>query len=113
MKGVLAMKQQHFLQLGAAGAASASASQALAHYQSSDLNVDTSDLAATVARLRRQFQASFDAAYVDHVIIPHFLVSIYGGERPSLPMIDVKLTKENALPYDLWGMLSESWKPKS
>ena len=26
-------------------------------------------------------------------------------------MIDVTLTKENALPYDLWGLLSESWKP--
>ena len=26
-------------------------------------------------------------------------------------MIDVALTKENALPYDLWGLLSESWKP--
>jgi hypothetical protein len=26
-------------------------------------------------------------------------------------MIDVTLTKENALPYDPWGMLSESWQP--
>ena len=26
-------------------------------------------------------------------------------------MIDIKLTKENALPYDLWGLLSETWKP--
>jgi hypothetical protein len=105
------MKRRTFLQLGVAGAASASASPALAHYQAGNLGVDTSDLVATVARLRRQFQESFDAAYVDHVIIPHFLVSIYGGERPALPMIDVKLSKENALPYDLWGMLSESWKP--
>jgi hypothetical protein len=28
-----------------------------------------------------------------------------------LPMIGVELTKENALPYDLWGLLSETWKP--
>jgi len=26
-------------------------------------------------------------------------------------MIDVALTKENALPYDMWGLLSLSWKP--
>jgi hypothetical protein len=45
------------------------------------------------------------------VIVPHFVVSTYQGERASLPMIDAKLTKENALPYDLWGLISESWKP--
>ena len=26
-------------------------------------------------------------------------------------MIDVRFTKENALPYDLWGLISESWQP--
>ena len=26
-------------------------------------------------------------------------------------MIDLTLTKENALPFDLWGMLYEEWKP--
>jgi hypothetical protein len=30
------------------------------------------------------------------VIVPHFLVSTNQGERASLPMIDAKLTKENA-----------------
>ena len=53
----------------------------------------------------------FDPAYVENVIVPHFLVSIYDGERLSLPMIGVELTKENALPYELWGLLSETWKP--
>ena len=38
-------------------------------------------------------------------------MSVYDGERLSLPMIGVELTKENALPYDLWGLLSETWKP--
>jgi cytochrome P450 len=61
--------------------------------------------------MRKQFLENFDAAYVENVILPHFLVSTYKGERPSLPMIDVTLTKQNALPFDLWGMLSESWKP--
>ena len=26
-------------------------------------------------------------------------------------MIGEEFTKENALPYDLWGLLSYSWKP--
>ena len=70
-----------------------------------------SDIEAAVARLRKQYLAEFDPAYVENVIVPHFLVSTYQGERLHLPMIDVKFTKENALPYDLWGLLSESWKP--
>ena len=69
------------------------------------------DIEAAVARLRKQYLAEFDPAYVENVIVPHFLVSTYAGERLYLPMIDVKFTKENALPYDLWGLLSESWKP--
>jgi cytochrome P450 len=69
------------------------------------------DLMSEIARLRRQYLGEFDPAYVENVIVPHFLVSTYQGERASLPMIDVKLTKENALPYDLWGLISESWKP--
>ncbi len=69
------------------------------------------DLQATVARLRKQFLAQFDAAYVENVIVPHFLVSTYQGERLALPIIDVQFTKENALPYDLFGLISESWKP--
>ena len=69
------------------------------------------DLMATVARLRKQYLAEFDAAYVENVIVPFFLVSTYAGERLTLPMIDLKLTKENALPYDLWGLISETWKP--
>jgi hypothetical protein len=32
-----------------------------------------------------------------------FLTSIYEGELPALPIIDVVLSKENALPFDLWG----------
>jgi hypothetical protein len=69
------------------------------------------DIQSAVARLRKQFLGEFDPAYVENVIVPHFLVSIYDGERPSLPMIGVELTKENAIPYELWGLLSETWKP--
>jgi hypothetical protein len=56
------------------------------------------DIESAVARLRKQFLAEFDPAYVENVIVPHFLVSVYDGERPTLPMIGVELSKENALP---------------
>ena len=105
------MKRRTFLKMGAVGAVGVSAQPVLAHYQSTAQRLGSEDLGATIVKLRNQFLDRFDAAYVDHVIIPYFLVSIYVGERPALPMIDVKLTKENALPYDLWGMLSEDWKP--
>src|SRR4029077_6157128 len=32
------------------------------------------DIESAVARLRKQFLAEFDAAYVENVIVPHFLV---------------------------------------
>ncbi|WP_246584708.1 hypothetical protein [Yersinia kristensenii] len=38
-------------------------------------------------------------------------LSFYEGERPMLPMIDLNFTKENALPYDLWGLIYKDWKP--
>ncbi|HWW47514.1 MAG TPA: hypothetical protein VNZ94_06705 [Xanthobacteraceae bacterium] len=68
------------------------------------------DLQSTVARLRAQFLRDFDPTYVENVIVPWFLVSTYYGEKPVLPMIDVAFTKENAIPRDLWGLLSENWK---
>jgi hypothetical protein len=37
---------------------------------------------------------------------------MYEGERLTLPMIDAQLTKENALPSYLWGLLSDTWKPR-
>ncbi len=104
------MRRRTFLKLGGVAAVGASV-PAVAHYQSPAPRSTWDDLGATVGRLRARFLDSFDAAYVDQVIIPHFLVSLYEGERPALPMIDVTLTKENALPYDLWGMLSETWGP--
>lgn len=105
------MKRRTFLKTGAAAVAGLSAQPVLAHYQSSEQPMSSSELGAAVARLRKRFLESFDEAYVERVILPHFLVSIFQGERPSLPMIDVELTKENAIPYDLWGMLSETWGP--
>jgi hypothetical protein len=62
-----------------------------------------SDVAMALTRFRASIPAHFDRIYVENAVIPFFLTSIYEGERPALPMIDVTLTKENALPHDLWG----------
>jgi cytochrome P450 len=69
------------------------------------------DLESAVGLLRKRFGADFERTYVENVIIPNFLASTYEGERLFVPMIDLKFTKENALSCDLWGLLSESWKP--
>jgi hypothetical protein len=74
-------------------------------------NAPAGDLDSALARFRATIPSNFDGDYVEHAIIPFFLTSIYQGERPALPMIDVTLTKENALPFDLWGLLYESWRP--
>ena len=72
---------------------------------------EDSSNAGLIARLRGQFLSEFESTYVENVILPYFLLRRYQGERPSLPMIDVKFTKENAQSYHLWGLLSDSWKP--
>ena len=69
------------------------------------------DLSAALASFRASIPTNFNRDYVEHAVIPFFLTSIYEGERPTLPMIDVTLTKENALPFDLWGLIYEAWKP--
>ncbi len=68
-------------------------------------------IAAALARFREAIPANFDSAYVESAVIPFFLTSFYKGERPLLPMIDPNLSKENALPFDLWGLLYKDWKP--
>jgi hypothetical protein len=69
------------------------------------------DVARAVERFRAAIPKNFQPDYVENVVIPFFLTSIYEVGRPSLPMIDVNLTKENALPADLWGLIYKSWKP--
>src|SRR5262245_2714779 len=78
---------------------------------SSSTNLKPTDVEETAARLRTQYINEFDPSYVENVVLPYFLVSMYQGERLALPMIGVQFTKENALPPHLWGLLSESWKP--
>ena len=104
------MRRRAFL---AGGAGTAVALTALTACSDSAEGQDQAagDRQAEAAELREKYNEKFDPDYVDNVIVPFFLNSIYDGQRPVLPMIDVALTKENALPYDLWGLLSESWKP--
>jgi cytochrome P450 len=113
------MKRRVFLASGAGAVASVSALAACTHSSPSasptsppsNAPLPPGDLDGAVAKLRAQYAGQFDADYVDNVILPSFLNSMFDGERPVLPMIDVALTKENALPYDMWGLLSLSWKP--
>ena len=106
------MKRRTFLTGSATSMAALSAQPVLAHYEP-PLNDPPApgELAATAARLRAQFMKDFEPAYIENVIVPHFLVSVFEGERSFLPMIDLALTKENALPNDLWGLLSQTWQP--
>jgi cytochrome P450 len=68
-------------------------------------------IATALARFRATIPSDFDPEYVRNVVIPFFLTNIYQGERPMLPMIDVVFSKENALPYDLMGLIYPDWRP--
>ena len=73
----------------------------------------TPNVTAMVADLSNQFIGKFDPAYVKNVIVPHFLVSTYLGERLLFPMLDVRLSKQDAMSDDLWGLISETWRPSA
>ncbi|MUG96168.1 hypothetical protein F7734_29040 [Scytonema sp. UIC 10036] len=64
-----------------------------------------------LARLRELLPSYFEPDYIQQVIVPCLVTSVYQGERLSLPMIDLVLEKENALPYFFWGALYDDWKP--
>ena len=68
-------------------------------------------ISAAFQRFREAIPANFDRDYVEKAIIPFFLTSFYEGERPMLPMIDVNFSKQNALPFDLWGLITRDWRP--
>src|SRR6478735_9399765 len=69
------------------------------------------DLSAALAKFRATIPSHFNRDYVDNAVVPFFLGSIFAGERPVLPMIDLPLTKQDAIPWDFWGMLYDDWKP--
>ncbi|QZT62880.1 cytochrome P450 [Mycolicibacterium austroafricanum] len=108
------MRRRSFLAAGAGAAATLSA-QSLVACATPDPAPPTDSggagLPTQIAAQRTKYLEKFDAEYVDNVIVPHFMNRVTEGERPLLPLIDLPLTKENALPYDLWGLLSETWEP--
>jgi hypothetical protein len=89
----------------------AASTTGLVSMPASALEAPTADVAAALARFRASIPPNFNRDYVEHVVIPFFMTSFYEGERPILPMIDVNFSKENALPFDLWGLIYEGWKP--
>ena len=60
----------------------------------------------------RTLPPTFDPAYVEGVVKPFFLSAKYEGEPPLLPMIDVALSKEAAIPAHIFGMLYDNWTAK-
>src|SRR5262249_43912939 len=62
-------------------------------------------------RFRSTIPAYFEQDYVEKAVIPFFLTSLYESERPKLPMIGVSFSKENSLPYSLWGLIYQDWRP--
>jgi hypothetical protein len=58
----------------------------------------------------KKMPPTFDPAYVQGAVKPFFRGAIYQGERPLLPMIDLSLSKEAAMPAHLVGMLYDNWK---
>ena len=92
------------------GAGVAALAPVAAHAYTADEGLPD-DINAALNKFRSSIPSNFDHDYVEHVVVPFFLSSVYQGERPLLPMIDLPLTKENALPYDLWGLIYKEWKP--
>ena len=68
-------------------------------------------IVTAIQRFRETIPANFDRDYVENVVIPFFLTSIFEAERPVLPMIDINFSKQNALPFDLWGLIYQDWQP--
>jgi Cytochrome P450 len=48
--------------------------------------------------------------YIRH-LLPLLFDSVPLAERPAVPMIDSTLSKRNALPPNLWGLLYDGWQP--
>ncbi len=54
---------------------------------------------------------TFEPDYIERAVVPYLSSGEYVGERPTLPMIDLALSKENAAPPHFWGMLYDGWAP--
>jgi cytochrome P450 len=102
------MKRRSFLLAAAASPAAGLMFPTIALPQQGEL---PSDIVRALNEFRKSIPSNFDRDYVEHAVIPFFLTTVFEAERPALPMIDVTLSKENALPYDLWGLIYKQWRP--
>jgi hypothetical protein len=57
------------------------------------------------------FPPTFSQDYVQGAVRPFLLSGRYVGERPTLPMIDLELSKDNATGAHLFGMFYDGWVP--
>ncbi|MET7398812.1 hypothetical protein ABZS66_35520 [Dactylosporangium sp. NPDC005572] len=55
--------------------------------------------------------SAFDLAYIAAVVRPFERSMRYVGETPTLPMVDLALSKEQALGPHLWGLFYDGWRP--
>ena len=94
-----------------AAAAAAAASTGLGGARAISAEAAPGDVAAALARFRQSVPSSFDPDYVEHVLIPFFLTSVYVGEPPVFPMINPILSKENAFPAEFLGLIYKGWTP--
>ncbi|GAA4245241.1 cytochrome P450 family protein [Dactylosporangium darangshiense] len=56
--------------------------------------------------------SEFDRRYAAEVLEPYRRTARYAGETPTMPMIDLALSKEGALLPHLWGLLYDGWRPE-
>ncbi|MBT8233454.1 MAG: hypothetical protein KJN84_12550, partial [Bacteroidia bacterium] len=62
--------------------------------------------------IKTKIPGLLNTGYIKNVILPLFQTTMASGERLDLPMLDtVNMNKQNALPYYLWGLLYDSYKP--
>src|SRR5882672_3584060 len=54
---------------------------------------------------------SFPPDYVAGSVVPFFLASASAGETPTLPMIDLALSKEMAIDVQWLGVIYDGWEP--
>lgn len=62
------------------------------------------DVGAALAQFRKSIPGNLEQDYVEHLLIPFFLTSVFEGEPPLLPLIDARLSKENAFPAEFLSL---------
>ena len=64
--------------------------------------------AAGMGRLKDMFPTAYDPAYIQNAVMAFVRTNLYAAQRPVSSHDRRNASKENALPYDLWGMLYDT-----